>query len=407
MEGQIVPERRGVSEHGVTNLLAARSQMAISLAFHIVFAEIGIAMPVLMVIAEWMWRRTGDEHYLVLAKRWAKGTAILFGVGAVSGTVLSFELGLLWPGFMRLAGPIIGVPFSLEGFAFFTEAIFIGVYLYGWNRISPRAHLVAGVVVAISGAASAIFVVCVNAWMNTPVGFTLAGGTLAHIDPVRGMMSPAAFPEALHMLIAAYASTGMLVAGIHARMLLRDTGSSFNRHALTIALVIGAPAAIVQPFSGDISARMVAHTQPIKLAALEGQFVSERGAPLRVGGWPDARTEQTRFAIEIPHGLSLLAFHSPDALVRGLESVSRSDWPPLRPVHVAFQLMVALGTALALVALWVALRAWRKHDLTRDRALLHTLGDSRAIRLYSHRSWLDRHRGRPTAVGSSGRPANR
>src|SRR6185312_5588255 len=168
----------------MSDLFAARTQMALSLGFHIIFAEIGIAMPLLMVLAEWRWQRTGDETYLRLAKRWARGSAILFAVGAVSGTVLSFELGLLWPRFMAFAGPIIGLPFSLEGFAFFTEAIFLGVYLYGWDRISPRAHLIAGVIVAASGAASAIFVVMVNAWMNTPTGVTMQNGAIAGVDPI-------------------------------------------------------------------------------------------------------------------------------------------------------------------------------------------------------------------------------
>src|SRR5881296_312850 len=175
------------------DLLAARSQMGVSLAFHIVFAVIGIAMPVMMVVAERRWRVTGHEIYLDLAKRWAKGTAILFAVGAVSGTVLSFELGLLWPGFMRFAGAIIGMPFSLEGFAFFTEAIFLGVYLYGWDRVPPRAHLFAGMMVAVSGAASGIFVVIANAWMNTPAGFRVVDGKPVDIDPVAAMMNPAAF----------------------------------------------------------------------------------------------------------------------------------------------------------------------------------------------------------------------
>jgi cytochrome bd-type quinol oxidase subunit 1 len=198
------------------DLFTARTQPAVSLGFHIIFAEIGVAMPLLMVLAEWRWRRTGDPLYRELAHRWARGTAILFAVGAVSGTVLSFELGLLWPGFMRFAGAIIGMPFSLEGFAFFTEAIFLGIYLYGWERIGPRAHLAAGIVVAGSGAASAAFVVLVNAWMNAPVGFQSAeGGRLTGIDPIAGMQSPAAFPQAIHMLLAAYAATGMAVAGIH------------------------------------------------------------------------------------------------------------------------------------------------------------------------------------------------
>jgi len=164
--------------------------MALSLGFHIIFAEIGIAMPLLMVLAEWRWRRTGDAIYLQLARRWAKGTAILFAVGAVSGTVLSFELGLLWPSFMQLAGPVIGIPFALEGFAFFTEAIFLGVYLYGWDRVSSRAHMLAGLIVAVSGAASALFVVIVNAWMNTPAGVTVDGGRFIAIDPLAAMRNP-------------------------------------------------------------------------------------------------------------------------------------------------------------------------------------------------------------------------
>src|SRR5215218_421771 len=205
------------------DLLAARSQMAMSLAFHIIFAVVGIGMPVLMVIAERRWQKTGDPVCLDLAKRWAKGTAILFAVGAVSGTVLSFELGLLWPKFMLVAGPIIGMPFSLEGFAFFTEAIFLGIYLYGWDRISPLAHRWAGIAVAMSGAASGVFVVIANAWMNAPAGFDLAAdGRIVNVDPIAGMLNPMAFQQALHMTLASYVATGFAVAGIHALLLLRD-----------------------------------------------------------------------------------------------------------------------------------------------------------------------------------------
>src|ERR671914_2849555 len=256
----------------MSDLLAARSQMAMSLAFHIIFAVVGIAMPVLMVIAERRWQRTGDPIYLELARRWAKGTAILFAVGAVSGTVLSFELGLLWPNFMEMAGPIIGMPFSLEGFAFFTEAIFLGLYLYGWNRISQRAHLWAGILVAVSGAASGIFVVIANAWMNAPTGFELVGGRITNIDPIAGMLNPMAFQQTLHMTLAAYAATGFAVAGIHAFLLLFDRENSFHRRALSIALLVGAPAAVLQPVSGDMSAKAVARVQPAKLAAMEAHF---------------------------------------------------------------------------------------------------------------------------------------
>src|SRR5262245_46393396 len=290
------------------DLLAARSQMGVSLGFHIIFAIVGIGMPVLMVLAERRWLATGDEIYFELAQRWGKGTAILFAVGAVSGTVLSFELGLLWPGFMRLAGAVIGMPFSLEGFAFFTEAIFLGIYLYGWGRIPRRAHLLAGVLVAVSGALSGIFVVIANAWMNTPTGFAVTKGVITHVDPIAAMANPAAFAQTLHMVLAAYAATGLAVAGIHAYMLLRDPANAFHRRALSIALLVGGPAAVLQPVSGDIAARQVARYQPAKLAAMEAVFETERGAPLVLGGWPDLDAHTTRYAIRIPFGLSLLAY---------------------------------------------------------------------------------------------------
>ncbi len=357
----------------MTDLLAARSQMAMSLGFHIIFAMVGIAMPVLMVVAERRWQRTGDHIYLDLAHRWAKGTAILFAVGAVSGTVLSFELGLLWPTFMEHAGAVIGMPFSLEGFAFFTEAVFLGVYLYGWDRISRRAHLAAGWAVAVSGMLSGVFVVIANAWMNAPTGIRWVDGRAVDIDPIAAMLNPAAFPQVLHMTLAAYASTGLVVAGIHAWPLLRQPRNAFHRRALAVALLIGAPAAVLQPISGDLSARFVAHWQPAKLAAMEGQFKTERGAPLRIGGWPDEAAGETRYAIEIPYGLSLLAFKDPHAEVKGLEAFPREHWPPVAIVHVAFQVMVALGSYLALVsaaALWLM---WRRRDLTRHRWLLRAL----------------------------------
>jgi len=334
--------------------------MALSLGFHIIFAEIGIAMPLLMVLAEWRWRRTGDAIYLQLARRWAKGTAILFAVGAVSGTVLSFELGLLWPSFMRLAGPVIGIPFALEGFAFFTEAIFLGVYLYGWERVSPRAHMSAGLIVAVSGAASALFVVIVNAWMNTPAGVTVDAGRFVTIDPLAAMRNPSTFQQVVHMLLAAYASTGLAVAGLHAAVLLRNN-ILFHRRAMMVALTIGIPAALLQPISGDTSARAVARWQPVKLAAMESLLETQRGAPLHVVG------------IEIPRALSLLAFRDPDAEVRGLSAFPRDVWPPIAPVHVAFQLMVILGTLMALVCAWAAVTALHRREIADHRSLLAAL----------------------------------
>jgi cytochrome bd ubiquinol oxidase subunit I len=357
----------------MSDLLAARSQMAVSLGFHIIFAVVGIGMPVLMVIAERRWQKTGDAIHLDLAKRWAKGTAILFAVGAVSGTVLSFELGLLWPRFMEFAGGIIGMPFSLEGFAFFTEAIFLGIYLYGWDRISPRAHLWAGVAVAVSGAASGIFVVSANSWMNSPSGFDLVAGRPVNVDPIAGMLNPMAFQQTLHMTLAAYTATGFAVAGIHAFLLLFDRTNAFHRRALTAALALGGPAAVLQPISGDISGRSVARSQPVKLAAMESHFETTADAPLIIGGFPDVHTGEVRYAIRIPYGLSLLAFHDPHAVVKGLNDFPRQDWPNVPIVHIAFQIMVALGTYLALVSLWAGWVALRRRDITANRVLLRAI----------------------------------
>jgi cytochrome d ubiquinol oxidase subunit I len=357
----------------MSDLLAARAQMAVSLGFHILFAVAGIAMPLLMVIAEDRWIRKGDRTALELARRWAHGTAILFAVGAVSGTVLSFELGLLWPTFMAYAGPIFGMPFSLEGFAFFVEAIFLGIYLYGWERVRPRVHWLAGVMVALSGVLSGVFVVIANAWMNTPAGFRMVDGRAVDVDPWAAMANAAAPAEVLHMTLAAYVAIGFAVAGIHAFVLLRDPGNEMHRRALSIALAVGGIAAVLQPLSGDVSARHVARHQPVKLAAMEGHFRTQRGAPLHVGGWPDEDARTTRFALAIPYGLSLLAFHDPHAEVRGLEAFPRDEWPPVAVVHVAFQVMVGCGSLLALAALAGAFLGWRRRGLPDDRWYLRLL----------------------------------
>ncbi len=287
-------------------------------------------MPLLMVTAESLYRRTGDNVYLLLARRWATGTAIMFAVGAVSGTVLSFELGLLWPNFMRWAGAIIGMPFSLEGFAFFTEAVFLGIYLYGWDRVAPRAHLAAGFVVAFSGMISGIFVVIANSWMNTPVGFRLVNGMPTDIDPIASLTNPAALHETVHMTIAAYAATGFVVAGIHAAMWLRDRGNLFHRHAIAIAFSIGAIAAIVQPISGDASARAVSHLQPLKMAAFESLFKGGPYAPLALGGIPDVKDRKLLYAIELPSMLSIMTDHRADGVIVGLDSFPERDWPDHR-----------------------------------------------------------------------------
>ncbi len=351
-------------------MLAARLQMAVSLGFHIVFAVVGMAMPVLMVIAEYRHAKHGDPIHLDLARRWARGTAILFAVGAVSGTVLSFELGLLWPRFMERAGPLIGMPFSLEGFAFFLEAIFLGVYLYGWDKVSRRAHIAAGVVVAVSGLASGVFVVAVNAWMNTPSGFVLVGGDFTDVDLVRAFFSPSFVPEALHMVLAAYAAVAFAVLGIHAAALLKAPSNQFHRRAAAIALAVAAVATPLQLFSGDLAAKNIGHFQPVKLAAAEAEFVTEAGAPLLVGGVPDVAARTVHGALRIPYLLSVLDKDDPRATVPGLDSVAPSLWPPIAITHLAFDVMVASGMAMfALVALGAVIRVY-KRDPLRSRAFL-------------------------------------
>ena len=362
----------------MSDLLFARSQMAVSLAFHIVFAAIGIGMPVLMAIAEWQSMRARDpterKLALDLAHHWAKGTAVFFAIGAVSGTVLSFELGLLWPTFMAAAGVIIGFPFSLEGFAFFTEAIFLGIYLYAWDGIRPWAHWAAGIVVAASGAASALFVIAVNGWMNAPTGFDFdpATGTFSNIDPIAAMFNSAWLPQAAHMILAAYLATAFGAAGIHAWILLRNPASRFHRKALSTCMGVAAIAAVLQPLSGDVVAKVVARTQPVKLAAMEGHFETADWAPFHIGGWPDEAVRETRYAIEVPGLLSFLAFGDPRATVRGLNEFPAEEWPPIAATHLSFQAMVGCGLAMLAVAAWFVVARMRGR-VFESRALLYAI----------------------------------
>jgi cytochrome d ubiquinol oxidase subunit I len=356
----------------------ARAQMGLSLAFHIVFAAVGVALPLLLVVAEMQWRRTRDEDYLELAKRLAKGTGILFAVGAVSGTVLSFELGLLWPRFMGTFGEAIGLPFALEGFAFFTEAIFLGIYLYGRGRVSERLHLFSAVAVAVSGALSAFFVTLVNAFMNNPAGVVEAGRAAAlGFEPLRAMWSPSWPYQTLHVLLASYQATAWAMVGIHAFFLLRDPRRALHRKALGIALPLACVTALVQPLSGDRSAKHIALAQPSKLAAAEGLMRTTRAAPLHVGGWPDPATGAIRGAFSIPGGLSFLAHGNADAMVIGLDQTPPDERPPVVATREAFQVMVGAGTAMAGVAALAGALALRRRRKREDgpwpRALLVAL----------------------------------
>lgn len=333
------------------DLLAARMQMAVSLGFHIVFACIGMTMPVLMAFSEWRWLRTGKQVYLDITKAWSKGVAVFFAVGAVSGTVLSFELGLLWPEFMKHAGAIIGMPFSWEGTAFFIEAIAIGVFLYGWNKLNKWMHWVAAIIVGISGVVSGIFVVSANAWMNSPAGFDWVNGKPVNIDPVKAMFNAAWLPEAIHTVLAAFIATSFAVAGVHAFLLLKKRSVLFHQQAVKTALIFGSVAALLQPLSGDYSAKDVAKRQPAKLAALEAVYKTTDHAELVIGGIPNDKEQKINYAIPIPGGLSYMIYGSVDSTVTGLDKFSPEDRPPVVITHIAFQIMVGAGFFLAGVSL--------------------------------------------------------
>jgi cytochrome d ubiquinol oxidase subunit I len=329
-----------------------------------------MVMPFFMAVSHYYYLKTNQPVYKNVTKAWSKGVAIFFATGAVSGTVLSFELGLLWPKFMLHAGPIFGLPFSLEGTAFFIEAIALGFFLYGWDRFNKWFHWFTGMVVGVSGLVSGILVVAANAWMNTPTGFTYANGQYSDIDPVKAIFNPAWFSQSLHMSIAAFAATGFAVAGIHALMMLKSKNVVFHTKAFKIAAVFGATAAILQPLSGDISAKFVAKTQPAKLAAMEAHFTTEKSAALIIGGIPDEKNKEVNYALKIPGGLSFLANGDFKGEVKGLDSIPEGERPPVAISHYAFQIMVALGVIMMGIAIMYFIAVIRKKQWRNSRWLL-------------------------------------
>ncbi|HSU13135.1 MAG TPA: cytochrome ubiquinol oxidase subunit I [Longimicrobium sp.] len=341
-------------------LAAARAQMEVSLAFHMVFAALGIGMPALMAASEALWLRTGRAEYRDLARKWAKATALTFAIGAVSGTALSFELGLLWPRFMAMAGGIVGPAFALEGYAFFLEAIFLGLYLYGWDRLSPRAHLWTGVGVGVSGMISGILVVAANAWMQEPAGARFVAGQAVDVHALAPFLSPAWPQMALHSTLSCYIATGFAAAGVYALGMLRGRRDAYHRAGLTLALALGTAAALLQPLSGDISAKHIARSQPAKLAAAEAHFETQRGAPIIVGGVPDAEARTVRGAIRIPRLLSFLATERFDGEVKGLNDFPREQWPNVLVTHTAFDVMVGSAFAMIGLGIWFWFVRWRK-----------------------------------------------
>ena len=349
-------------------LLPARQQMALSLGWHIVLACFGVAFPTMILVAHWRGVYRADSDALRLAKRWSKVSAVLFAIGAVSGTVLSFEMGLLWPGLMGTYGDVLGLPFAFEGLSFFVEAIFLGIYLYGWGRIPPKRHLLMLVPMSLAGIVGTYCVVSVNAWMNMPTGFRLVDGEVVDVDPWRAMFNDGAFLQFAHMWVAAFMVAGFSIAAVYAAGMLRGRRDRHHRIGFLIPFVFATIAALAQPAVGHVLGSRLAETQPAKLAAFELALETEQPAPLRIGGL--LINGEVRYALDIPAVGSLIARNSFFEEVPGLEEFPIEDRPPVNVTHVAFQSMVGIGTLLALAVLvfWVA--RWRGRDLLENRWFL-------------------------------------
>jgi cytochrome d ubiquinol oxidase subunit I len=330
-------------------LLEARHMQALSFAAHIPLVAFALSFPAMVLFVEWLGHRTGDQLYLTLARRWSKVMLTLFAVGVVTGTVLSFEMGLLWPNFTATFGPVFGVGFAIEGFSFFLEAIFIGIYVYGWGKLSPRTHLLSGIPIVLTGITGSLMVISINAWMNHPRGFHLDAGKVTDVKPFDALFGSTYFwHELVHMYVGAYIVTGFIVAGCYAFGRLRGRWGRYERTALAIPLTIAALAAPVQFLVGDWAARDVAETQPVKLAAMEGLYPTTRGAPEHVLGWYSEG--EVKHGIKIPHLLSIFASHKWNGEVQGLATVPPNERPPVNVERIAFQIMVGIGTLLALLA---------------------------------------------------------
>src|SRR6201997_3625048 len=374
----------------ISHLTTGRSQIGTSLSFHLFFAVLGVGLPLMMLVAEGMHLRTGDPVWRGLARRWSKGFAILFTVGAASGTIISFELGLLWPRFMAFAGGIIGLPFSLEGAAFFIEAVFVGIYLYGWDRLPARLHWLSGFPIALAAAASAFFIVTANAWMNVPRGFQIVHGRVTHVNVLAAMFNPAWATETAHMIFGAYLATTFGVAAVYAVGMLRGGRDAYHRKAITLALSIAAIIAPVQMGVGDLLGRTVAQHQPATLAAIEGVAHTETGAGLNVGGVPLPGHATTVLNVKVPNLLSLLAYDKPNAPVRGLDTFPKADRTPLAGwTRLSFIGMVGIGTGLVVLSLWYWLRRRRNGPGPEDRiTLIAVAGAGPLAFLANELGWL-------------------
>ncbi len=347
-------------------VVPARAQMATTLGFHIILACLGIALPTIVLLAEFIGLRRSNEVAMTLARRWSQAMGVLVAVGAVTGTVLSFEMGLLWPGLMRQYGAVLGLPFGIEGLFFFLEAIFTAIYLYGWRRLPGWAHFWTGVPIALSGIFGAMSVIAVNSWMNQPGGFTTRGGRIVSVNTWQVFFNHAAIYEMPHMILAAYMVTGFLVAGVYAAGILRGRRDRYHYTGFAVAFI---PAAVLTPFQifvGDTAARAIAHDQPVKFASMEYVTRTARDVPEWLGG---VYSRGHIYAgLRIPGMDSLLVGFSTRTQVIGWDSVPATGRPPVVwLIHLCFDVMVGLGFLLLLAGLWALYGWWRRRRFPRQR----------------------------------------
>jgi cytochrome bd ubiquinol oxidase subunit I len=355
-----------LGEDPAPDALEARRMQALSLAVHIPIVCFGISFPAMFLFVHGLYLRTGAPHYKALAKRWSKVALITFAIGVVTGTILSFEFGLLWPDFMATFGEVFGLAFGLEGISFFVEAIFIAIYVYGWDRLPRRTHFLTGIPIVVSGLAGSFNVIAVNGWMNNPQGFDVVAGAVREPRPWEALLNDNLWHELVHMYLAGYIVAGFIVAGVYASARLRGRDDAYHRTGLVVALSFAALASLSQGPVGDWAGRQVAASQPVKLAAFEGVTRTTDSVPFTIGGFYDAERGEVRYGVEVPYLLSLLAHHDPTATVTGLDSVPAQDRPPVNVVRYAFQAMVGIGTALAALSAIFLLTWWRRRRLPRS-----------------------------------------
>lgn len=341
-------------------IIASRFLTLLTLSFHIIYATIGVGVPLLIMIAQWIGIKKKDEHYILMARRWAKGFVVTVAVGVVTGTIIGLQLSLLWPNFMELAGQIIALPLFMEVFAFFFEAIFLGIYLYTWDRFEDqRKHFLLLIPVAIGAGMSAVFITIVNSFMNAPQGFDMIDGQLVNANPIAAMFTAAMPTKVSHVLVTAYMTCAFLLGAIAAYKLIKGSTHEYHKKALYLTMKVGLIFSIAAAVIGDFSGKYLAEYQPEKLAAAEWHFETEDNAPLIMYGALDENND-INFAIKIPFALSILAFGDPGAEVIGLEEFPEEETPPLI-VHYFFDLMVTIGVLMIGISLlyWIGIkRGW-------------------------------------------------